>query len=249
MRRNIRLTGRKQLTKSAFGLSLSDNDGKLVALFSILAPNELHGFPSESEIRVKLVENKLVEVVRFGTISSPISSAEIKEKSFRAPSCEVRVVCRDGATSGKLLGSTNAWTLRNGGDTDGILLFQAANTAPRLWRLDIRDSGDELPILYVDERIPDAALWAKSDPLFAACVLPHIVGEIMRQILSLPGSPEDGWELDWINWAYTLMPGRKPPFGDLDDDKVKWIDDLISSFANRHDLAGRVLATMGGVNE
>jgi len=247
MRRNIRLTGRKQLAKSAFGLSLSENDGKLVGLFSIIVPNELDGFPSESEIRVKLVENKLVEVLRFGTVASPISSAEIKEKSFRAPSCEVRLVCRDGAASGKLLGSTNAWTLRNGGDSDGILLFQPSNTAPRLWKLDIPDSGDVQPILYVDERIPDAALWAKSDPLFAACVLPHVVGEIMRKVLSLPGSPEDGWEFDWITWAYTLMPGKKPPFGGLDEEKVRWIDDLISSFANRHNLADRVLATMGGV--
>jgi hypothetical protein len=246
MRRNIRLTGRKQLAKSSFGLSFSDNSGKLVAMFSTIDPDVLHGFPSESEIRVKLTENKLVEVLRFGTVAGPISSAELNEKSFRAPSCQVRVVGREVAANGKLLGSTDTWTLRDGGDSDGILLFQASNIAPRLWKLDIRDSGDEQPILYVDERIPDAALWAKSDPLFAACVLPHVVSEIMRKVLSLPGSPEEGWEFDWVTWAFTLMPGKKPPFGGPDEDKAKWLDDLISSFANRHGLADRVLAAMGG---
>ena len=144
-----------------------------------------------------------------------------------------------------LLGSTNPWTLKSGGDPDGILLFQAADIKPRLWRLDIRDNGQEHPILYVDERIPDASLWAKSDPIFAACVLPYVVAEIMRRVLALNTAPDDGWEADWLAWAAALMPGSKVPFDANEPDKDIWIEELISIFSLRHDLAGHALAKIG----
>jgi hypothetical protein len=201
----------------------------------------LKGFPADAEIRVKLAENKLVEILRFGTIARPTISAEILEGSFRAPSCQVRIVSRSTPDVGKLLGSTSPWTLKTGGDPDGILLFQPANIQPLLWKLDIRDSGEELPILYVDERIPDASIWAKSDPIFTACVLPSVIAEIMRRVL-LGAPPEDGWELDWIKWAGSLMPGSDPPFGASSAEQLDWIEQLIVTFAQRHDLAGKVLS-------
>ncbi|MEA3003235.1 MAG: hypothetical protein QOH81_2023 [Sphingomonadales bacterium] len=243
MRRTIRLTGRKQLARSAFSFHLADLGAKRVGALSIANPGELKAFPIDAEIRVKLSENKLVEVLRFGTIAKPIASADLKESSFRAPSCQVRIVTRGGKSDGMLLGSTSQWTLRSGGEPDGILLFQAAETEPRLWRLDIRDQ--EPPILYVDERIPDASLWAKSDSLFAACVLPHVISEVMRYVLSGSSAPEDCWEADWVSWALFLMPGTKPPFNDTQDEQRQWIEQLIDTFAQRHDLSGEVLAKMG----
>lgn len=247
MRRSIRLTGRRQLPQGSFGVQLADVGDRRVATLTIRNPADLKGFPPDAEVRVKLAENKLIEVLRFGTIAKPLASANLVETSFRAPSCQVRVVSRDGASTGMLLGSTNQWTLSNGGDSDGILLFQPADIAPRLWKLDIRDSSDEQPILYVDERIPDASIWAKSDPLFAACVLPHVVSETMRKVLSSPSSPEDGWEADWLAWASALMPGSKPPFSGSEGDKAEWIDELIAAFSRRHELADQVLGKLGVV--
>jgi hypothetical protein len=142
-----------------------------------------------------------------------------------------------------LLGSTNPWTLRTGAEPDGILLFQPANIQPLLWKLDIRDSGEEQPILYLDERIPDANIWARSDPLFAACVLPSVVSEIIRRILSQGSAPDDGWEADWLDWAASLMPGSKPPFGAPLTDQASWVDQLVETFAQRHDLAGNALSS------
>lgn len=244
MRRNIRLTGRRQLAKTSFTLSLADNGSVRSLQCLVRDPSELKGFPPGSEIRVKLFENKLVEVLSFGTISNPNTSAELKEQSFRAPSCQVRIVSRGGEADGKLLGSTSSWVLRSGGDPDGILLFQPAPIAPRLWRLDIRPGGAELPILYVDERIPDANLWASSNPLFLAAVLPHVVVEVMREILKHDSFPEEGWALSWATWALTLLPGSEIPFDDVEEEQEKWIDNLVSAFAHRFTLSDRVLAAM-----
>jgi hypothetical protein len=142
-----------------------------------------------------------------------------------------------------LLASTSPWTYRSGGHPEGILLFQPAPTAPRLWRLDIRD--EEYPILYVDERIPDASLWAKTDPVFNASILPHLVCEIMGEILRSDFAPEEGWMADWLVWADGVMPGTKPPFGKSHSDRKAWIDELIDAFSYKHELSDQVLLTFG----
>jgi hypothetical protein len=241
MLKTIRLTGRRQLPRSAFDFRFSEVNGRPVATLAIANPSALRAFPANSEIRVKLSENKLVQVLAFGTVGRPSTVADIETGVFRAPSCQIRIVNRATNNDGMLLGSTRQWTLSSGGTPDGILLFQPAAIAPRLWSLDIRDQ--EQPILYIDENIPDASLWARTDPVFAACVLPSVITEVMRAILELDEVPEGGWEADWLNWAATLMQGNAP-FKGTWDEQTRWISELVDAFAHRHDLAGRVLSAL-----
>jgi len=241
MRRTIRLTGRRQLAISTFGFRFSELHGKRIATLTLADPAELKGFPPDAEIRVKLVENKLVEILRFGTVGKPVTAADIAETSFIAPSCQIRIVSRAQDKNGLLLGSTAPWVYRSGSDPDGILLFKSAPTAPRSWKLNF-NSDDDHPILYVDQRIPEAALWAKTDPVFTACVFPYVISEVMGRILQSGSRPEDGWMADWLLWADALMPGSQPPFADrIDRDQREWIDQLVEAFAFRHDLAENIL--------
>lgn len=242
MRRNIHLTGRRQLPQSAFDFRLADLNGQRVAALVLAMPEELKSYPSDAEIRVKLVENKLVEVLRFGTVGRPASSATLQERSFAAPSCQVRVVRRGGNSDGMLLGSTTPWTYSVGGQPDGILLFQPAKIAPRLWKLDIRP--EENPILYIDDRIPDAASWAKGNPVFAASILPHVISDVMQTILAVGALPEDGWMADWIAWLKALIPGCVPPFNGTEDERRNWIDEIVMAFSLKHALSDHVLSAM-----
>lgn len=239
MRKAIRLTGRKQLAQAAFDFRFSRLNGRSVATLAIASPAALRSFPATAEIRVKLTENKLVRVLTFGTVARPEPIADIDSDVFRAPSCQVRVVNRGQDRDGMLLGSTREWTLTSGGEPDGILLFQAAPIAPRLWSLDIRDQ--EPPIVYIDESIPDAGLWARTDPIFGACVAPAIVTEILRAILEGRELPEGGWEADWMAWAFELLPNTKPPFNESYEKKTEWIGELLDAFAARHNFVGSVL--------
>lgn len=241
MRRTIRLTGRRQLAISAFGFRFVEVHGKRVATLTIANPAELKSFPPDAEIRVKLVENKLVEILRFGTVAKPATTADVAETSMIAPSCQIRIVSRTTEKDGLLLGSTKRWTYKSGSDPDGILLFKTAETKPRSWKLDFNNEEDH-PILYIDERIPDGALWAKTDPVFTGCVFPHVIGEVMGRILQMGSRPEDGWMKDWLLWAEALMPGSQPPFADsLGEDQREWIDQLVETFAFRHELADEIL--------
>ena len=247
MRRNIRLTGRRQLAQSAFDFRLTELNGKKIATLALALPAELKTFPVDAEIRVKLIENKLVEVLNFGTVGRPAATATLMEASFAAPSCQVRVVCRGGAKDGMLLGSTTPWTYSVGGQPDGILLFQPAKIAPRLWKLDIRP--EENPILYIDDRVPDAASWAKGNPVFVACVLPHVITEVMRVILANGSRPEDGWMADWLSWLNGLIAGGadKLPFTGTEDEKRGWIDEVSAAFAHKHSLSDPVVDSLEAV--
>jgi len=247
MRKTIRLTGRKQLPQAAFDFRFSRLDGRSIGTLSIVDKAALHSFPPAAEIRVKLTENKLVRVLTFGTIARPEAVADIDSDVFRAPSCQVRVVNRGKDRDGLLLGSTREWTLTSSGEPDGILLFQAAPIAPRLWSLDIRDQ--EPPIVYIDESIPDAGLWARTDPVFGACVAPAIVSEILRAILEGKEVPEDGWEADWMAWVYDLLPNTKPPFNESYENKTQWINELLDIFSKRHNFLGSVLQVLGRKDE
>jgi hypothetical protein len=247
MRKTIRLTGRRQLAQNAFDFRFGELNGRSVASLAIADPTAVRGFPPTSEIRVKLTENKLVRVLTFGTIAKPVTVADVDSDIFRAPSCQVRIVNRAQDRDGMLLGSTREWTLTSGGEPDGILLFQAAPIAPRLWTLDIRDQ--EPPIIYIDESIPDAGMWARTDPVFGACVAPAVVTEIMRAILEAKEAPEGGWEEDWMTWVFELLPNTKPPFGGSYEEKSKWIDELLDAFAARHNFVAGVLSVFAKVED
>lgn len=248
MRKTIRLTGRKQLPQSAFDFRLAEVKGHRVATLTLSDPAVMQSFPPHSEIKVKLNENKLVQVLDFGTIAKPATTADVGDDVFRAPSCQVRVVNRATNNDGMLLGSTRSWTLTSGGDPDSILLFQPAPIAPRLWKLDIRD-GDEQPVLYIDENLPDASLWARTNAVFAACVLPAVISEIMFDILKLDEAPDGGWRSDWLGWVNILMPGTTPPFKENGDVTKKWISELIDAFAARHGLAASVISSLGSAED
>jgi hypothetical protein len=234
MRKTIRLSGRRQLPQSYFDAVITKSVHGYWVELAISPEWDRSSIPSNAELKLKLVENKLVEVLSFGTIAQPRTRARLNGQGFRAPSCQVRVVSREEDRKGLLLASTNSWTLKGQGDPDGILLFQAAPISPRLWKLEIR--SDEHPILYIDEQIPNAALWAKSDPVFTACVLPQVASSILRSVLDSGERPEQGWDADWIEWARAFSPSANPPFGKDEEERATWVDDVVEAFSRTHDF-------------
>lgn len=238
MRKSVRLTGRRQLAQSSFDMHITDRGESQSVSLVVIDPSVLHGFPANSSLKLKLAENKRIEVLDFGTIATRQAKVELDGEPFLAPSCQIRIVNRASDQDGLLLGSTSSFTYKSDGETDGILLFQPADTAPRSWRLDISDSSR--PILYIDKKLPNPAYFARTDPTFITSVFPHVITEVFRRILET-GAVEDGWEAEWVTWADSLMKGSKPPFNDDEQSKAKWIGALIDTFCSRHDLAGKLL--------
>jgi hypothetical protein len=240
MRRRIRLTGRKQLARSCVTVKAFQLPGKRMLGLALADPAAFKIFPGDARISVRLYENKMVELVDFGTLKSPKTSVELKNDIFSAPSCQLRIAAADPEKQGILLGSTDTWTLEAGNEEPGkskkgILLYKPAKIGPRAWKLDLRDH--EYPIIYVDERIPNASLWARTDPVFVNAVFPAVISQIFREILAQPSAKDIDWMKDWILWAENLMPGKKIPLSGQDNEKETWTEDVIDSFCRRHHLS------------
>jgi hypothetical protein len=252
MRKRIRLTGRKQLAKSCVDAQVVALGDKKVVSLGIAEPKIFQAFPRDARIKLRLFENKVAETLEFGTLGKPRATTELRNRAFVAPSCQFRVVSCEEQTKGLLLGSTDTWTLRDANQEDGsavqgILRFQPADIAPRIWKLDAR--GDEYPIVYVDKQIPDARSWVRNDPTFVGTVLPAIISQVFDEILD-HGSPSDvPWMKDWLEWADLIMPGSRPPNSGDHQEKREWVDRLLDGFSNKHGLHVRLVKHLRGRNE
>ncbi len=245
MRRRIRLTGRKQLSKSAVRVGLLEAGGGKLVTMTLAHPEALKPFPTEANVSLKLVENKRVEVVNFGTVGKLSTTRDLRSDDFVAPSCQVRIADTGFGTKGLLLASSDTWTLRGDDEKEdensrGILSFLADDTAPQSWKLDIREN--DYPLVRVDKRIPNAAHWAKSDPVFVGTVLPAIVRRVFDEILRGVHSDDTPWVVDWLTWAAVLLPGQAVPIGEESQDGWDdYLERLLDSFCARHELAEKFL--------
>ena len=240
MRKRIRLTGRRQLSRSCVGTKVVEVGGKKLVAMTIATPKVFDKMPKTARIKLRLIENKVAETLDFGTLGDMKTTAELKNGWYSAPSCQLRVVASDGERRGILLGSTDEWTLRAGGDdeggtgSDGILLFLPHNIAPLSWKLEIREN--DYPIVYIDKAIPNSSTWVRNDPTFLSCVLPAIIRELFDDILATNTPSEQAWVKEWLDWADTLMPGKAPPWTEGRVQKQAWIAHLLDGFCRRHGM-------------
>lgn len=249
MRRRIRLTGRKQLPLSSIEAKIFEESPRILVSLVLKERRTFERFPATSLVKLRLFENKVAETLEFGTIGAPRVIQELKNPTFSAPSCQVRVVATDGMQKGQVLGSSNMWTLRidaedrTGKGSEGLLMFQSREIAPRTWSLEIRE--DDYPIVYVDKSIPQSGVWVRNDPVFVSCVLPAIVREVFEDILMFENQPSDTtWVKHWLEWADDITPGKPPPWNDERGQKQRWINDLIEGFCYRHGMLDALVGSL-----
>ena len=248
MRRTIRLTGRRDLPRAAVRLTMTMLNGRPLVTFAIVDRAAFAAFPPQAKLSLKLSGEKgIVEAVDLGTVMHPRASASVQSASLVDPSCELRVVDVGNKAKGLLLASTTL-PLRGDGEGEGkrlgILDFLADKIAPQTWKLQLR--ADDRPVVYIDDRIPQSAHWARTDPVFVAVALPAIVRQVLGFILDLDDpAAEEGWVADWLRWVDDIMPGTVLPTADAgDEQREDWLDKLLDSFCTRHDTAGPLLAQL-----
>lgn len=247
MRRRIRLTGRRQLAKSCVNVQLAEIGGRQLVTMTLADPNAFRGFSPEAKVTLRLIENKRVEVVDFGTIRRMSTTKELRSRNLVAPSCQLRIADPGIGQKGMLIASTDGWTLRGENENEpqssrGILNFLSDETAPQPWKLQIND--EDYPLVRVDKRIPNAAMWAKTDPIFIGIALPMIVRQIVDEILRGKHSDDLPWVSAWLRWAEVLLPNQARPDEEDEPARQDYIERLLDSFCGKHDLAEKLLAAV-----
>lgn len=245
MRRRIRLTGRRQLSKTAVKVALAEVGGDPLVVVTVAHPDAFKPFPPDARVSLRLVENKGVEVVDLGTVAKLHTSRKLQSRELNAPSCQLRIADPGHKAKGLLLASTDTWTLRgddpnNDENSRGILQFLAADTAPQPWKLQINEN--DYPLVLVDKRIPNAGLWARNDPIFVGTALPAIVRQIFDEILRGEYPDDTPWVMSWLQWAEAILPGAMPSLPEADRvTRFDYLERLLDSFCSRHDLATKLL--------
>lgn len=250
MRRRIRLTGRRQLPKSTVTAQMVEVGDDTIVTLVPKNHDVFAVFPNDARVSLKLFADKRIEILDFGTIGKLASSQKLKSKNFVAPSCQLRITDSGQKQKGLLLGSTDPWTLmaedpQQEAASKGIVEFLADKTAPQTWKLEIRE--DDYPLVRVDERIPSASMWAKTDPTFVAIALPVIVSRVFEKILHEDFPDGMPWANDWLAWAETVAPGLLPLRNPDDHNEMSdAIERLVDSFCQRHELADTLLNEFKG---
>lgn len=245
MRRNIRLSGRKQLPANSISVTSDRKDEELLLNITHINDSEFKSFPPSAEVELRLTENKRVSIVSLGTLGA-MKRSVVADGFFLQPMCQLRVVSKDSGTWGLLLGSTSAWRLgvKKADEKEqlvtGLLNFLPSKIRPRTWKLSIEE--DVHPRFEVDDRIPDPEAWARSNTIFLGTVLPAILYQVFDDILGQEYRDQKQWMKDWLEWANTLMPGSAPPAHDETvAAKREWIDNLIDTFCHRHALSDKLV--------
>lgn len=250
MRRRIRLTGRRQLPKSTVTAQMIEVGDDTIVTLLPKKKDAFSAFPNDARVSLKLFADKRIEILDFGTVGKLASSQKLQSKNFIAPSCQLRITDSGQKQKGLLLGSTDPWTLMSDDPeqeaaSKGIVEFLADKTAPQTWKLEIRE--DDYPLVRVDERIPSASMWAKTDPVFVATALPVIVSRVFEKILHEDFPDGMPWANDWLAWADSVAPGLLPLKNPEDQSELSdAIERLVDSFCQRHELAEALLRELKG---
>ena len=247
MRRRFRLTGRKEIPSSAMSVSLQTIADDRTAVLNIVHPEIFKEFDPTALLRLRFQEDKQVEILNCGSVGDPKSRVKLKNPDFQSPSCQIRVT--DVANRpGLLLAASRSWRLegnRTDGTRQGILSFMPCYLGDRMWKIDLQE--DVHPILYVSDKIPNAAAWARSNPIFVSSVLPAVIHLIFDDILR-HSSPDDfEWMAEWLIWSEELVGADNRPQCDSSlQDRREWIDNLVDTFCAHHKLSENVVESIVG---
>ena len=258
MRERIRFTNRKEISVGSIQSSFKEkNKIPIDITLSVKDPSEFESFPVISNVRLRLEENKKINVIHFGNLKDllnrPITSNIINPLWFKSPSCELKISVSEGKDLGKILGSTAKWKLRpleNGSDdiaSRGLLSFMYDDIKPLIWNLEFPE--DDYPILCVEKSIPQSSDWFASNGMFCACVYPVVVRMVFQKIFDLndldPGNYQL-WVTDWLRWAEDISndvyrTNKIIIFDKSPDEREEWINDMIINFSQKQSFLSRFL--------
>lgn len=239
MQRTFNYTNRRKINRDEVVIRLEER-GSLAPVFDVdfkFNPR----FPDDSRLYVEAYYRETLQRFDFGTTSSPRrpSSRALDAVDLTGTTLfRVRVVDESGNV-GRLIGAAEG--LRPEGGDDGnaeslmILRTKDLHTVP--WRVEVFTDGNK-PILYVNNRIPDALSKVKTDPGFYALIMPAALQQVLHRLLLDEPDEEDAEAIAhrsrWIEMATEL--DSSPPETDDVEELMGWIDRVVEAFCTEKDL-------------
>lgn len=244
MRSRINSTSRQKIepTMASFAVS-AGQDGTAEFQASIdLASLKL---PGDGEVIVEAYRQTLHERFAFGTVdrTGPREPTTLRELGNDGVKFRVKVV---EPGTGRLLARGDRLGAAESDDAGRkeLLKVIVRDLGQEPWKTEIHDDG--LPVLVLNDHIPDALAKIKADSLFQALILPGALRQILLMLWK-EGADEaeddddddDRWATGWLRYARHLTGRDKP---DWDDEAAirLWIDDVCQEFSNQFNFVNKL---------
>lgn len=244
MRSRINSTSREKIDGSmASFATVAHADGTVDFQASIdLTPLQL---PKDGEVIVEAYRQSLHERFAFGTVGrvAPREATVLRELGSEGVKFRIKVV--EPAT-GRLLarGDKLGATEGEGAGRRELLKVIVRDLGQEPWKTELHDDG--LPVLVLNDHIPDALAKIKSDALFQALILPGALRQILLMLwregadeAEDDDDDEGRWATGWLRYTRQLTGKDKP---DWDDDASvwSWIDDVCQEFSNQFSFVNKL---------
>jgi hypothetical protein len=244
LRSRINSTDRKKIDASMASFTIAER-GDGLAEFQAWIDLESLKLPGEGEVIVEAYRQSLHERYDFGTVTrlAPREATLLRELGKDGIKFRIKVV---EPGSGRLLARGDRLGAADDAETGRKELLKVVidNLGQEPWKTKFYDDG--LPVLVLNEDIPDALARIKSDPLFQALILPGALRQILLMLwreeaeeVDEDEDDENRWTTGWLRYARQLA-GRDKPDWKEEDIVWIWIDDVCRAFSAHFGLLSKI---------
>lgn len=222
MRSRINSTGRTKIFQHLATFVVNANDGENPDFTATIRLEGLN-LPPEGAVVVEAYRQSLHERFDFGTVDDIAAKSPTVLRELEPDGLSFRVkVVEPG--SGRLLARGDRFQPQGADDTGRheLLKVVVRDIGPEPWKTEIHDTG--LPVLVLNEHIPNVLSRIKTDRAFQALVLPAALRQVLLTLWVQKGDQEDNddedWITRWLNFAEGITRSDRPDWSDEEEVRV-----------------------------
>jgi len=229
-------TGRQRIEIDKAKVSIETENGRLLAVLTILDPDFFSGFDPKARVVVGLKRRTAAERIDFGPVSGLVSPILHPIELFTDPvgvKATIKVVSTSSDSRGLLLGASTALDASNADESDDapLLLFQRFELGNEVWRLDF---ADQTPTVLINSAIED---WEGEvrDVRFQALVFPEITRRVAEWLATEidEGDETSGMAANWRRF-FTMIGAPMTGLDQTDPSAVaEWTSECAAALAAR----------------
>ena len=248
MKRAFNYTDRRKIPASAVAITLNESpDGEIPSFDADLSG--LDNLELDPSYRIILEPYVVSTSMRFdcGLLGDPQLPQDRRLTDLdQGASIRFRILIVDEDSDPCRImaaGKVSAGTPDEDNRRSILRLTETPSLGERLWRLDLDD--DAIPELLINSRIPGFKTKLLTDPFVQGLVLPAVVRDLLKEVLTGAAPDDTAWVSAWKTYAETLA-GRSAPDGEGLED---FIEDCVQAFCDQHRFADRYINLMKGKDD
>jgi len=125
-----------------------------------------------------------------------------------------------------------------------LMHIKSRDLGQRTWALEF--SEDDLPVLLINKKIPEAISRIGSDPIFNSLIIPQVMREVLLNLLWPEDHVDDeqSWRGQWKELVLKFSPDDLPVDAELTE-VLSWIDDTVNEFCERYRFCDALVEHLG----